>query len=581
MPVVDLACSEEASLVAVLSLAVLSSQCAPPPFRGRVLTFASQPAWVVFPAELSLLARLRLLVRARHNSSGSSHSAASGATPSSSSASASAVPPVAKDLEKCVRTMLSVCVEHGVSAAEVESLRLLVLSDMVFETSWTSPPPSVSSSSSTSSSPLPSAQSGPWVTQHEALTHAFAQAGYPALPELVYWNVATKALSAGETYRLPLGVGSSKPLVLELASDSSSILCGACLAFSSSSSSSSLPATKLFSRSKNGCVGTCCYTTRRTCDGSLRHSGDTMVNGCSKHRIEVDLHTLPKSVDFLFFSLCACGPADLSEFERPYISLSDGATQGNLCRYQIAGAKGAPSALMACVARTSSLGSLGAGAAGGADGGGWAVVALGDNAKVKCCENYDAEMKGMCASRLRELAMGASVGGAGAAPKCALADERGGEAEEGDGGGGLGGFLNKVLGGLMPKAAAEDDAAATNDEDAKDGDELEEVFERNASKKAKAEEARDAGAGAASPPPAFPPALVLPVEASTRGVRLLSGFSAGMLRVLVEGDEVAHNDEEKPSAAARLRQTLRGERYRAVREAVAEVGEGVLAGYVV
>ena len=70
--------------------------------------------------------------------------------------------------------------------------------------------------------------------------------------------------------------------------------------------------------------------------------------------------------------------------------------------------------------------------------------------------------------------------------------------------------------------------------------------------------------------------LCLPVEAETPGVQLLSGFSAAMFRELLAPEAEAAT---VTTPAAKLRATLHGARYDSVREAVAEVGEGVLAGY--
>eukprot|EP00966_Prymnesium_polylepis_P185104 4290261-Prymnesium_polylepis.2 len=73
--------------------------------------------------------------------------------------------------------------------------------------------------------------------------------------------------------------------------------------------------------------------------------------------------------------------------------------------------------------------------------------------------------------------------------------------------------------------------------------------------------------------------LALPASAETPGITLLCGFSSAMLRSLVCADAAAAA-AAPTSAAEKLRATLRGARYRRVREAVAEVGEGKLAGYV-
>merc|ERR1712159_31037 len=130
---------------------------------------------------------------------------------------------------------------------------------------------------------------GPWVTHHEVLEEAFKAAGYETAPGVVYWNLESKLLTKGEMYQLP---GVQRKLSLELASDSSSILCGACLAYD---------------REGNH-VKTVHFSDRTGCNGAIKHSGDTIVDGKSKHRIEVDMEKLPESVMHLFLTLCSCGP---------------------------------------------------------------------------------------------------------------------------------------------------------------------------------------------------------------------------------------------------------------------------------
>lgn len=409
VPVLDLSCSD-ASLAAAVALAVLASELTHPAFAGRVLTFGAAPAWVVLDGCDSLASKVTTLLAHRASSA-------------------------VKDLESCVRMMLHVCSSAGVPANEVGELRLLIVSDMAFETSWAS------------------GAAGPWVTQHEALVKAFGDAGYDSLPSLVYWNVASKSLTKGEAYPLPRLGGGGK-LVLELASDSSSILCGACLCYTAAGNH----------------LKTVHYCDRSGLDGAVTHSGDAQLRGRSVHTITVQLEKLPETCDRLFFSLCACGPANLSAFQSPYVSLSDGAGSGNFCRYTIADAGTAPSALMAALVRHRPSGA-------------WSVVALGTHAVDKCCMNY-AEMNGLCAKAAAELAL------------------------------------------------------------AGDGEQLS-----------------------------------LPVAADTRGVELLAGFSAGMLRELIAPEQPVAAGAPPATPSEKLRAALRATRYDAVRAAVAEVGEGLLAGY--
>jgi stress response protein SCP2 len=331
VPIADMS-TDVGLLPAVVAHAILAAECAPPAFRNRILTFSAQPKWLNLEnndplfEDCQLLQKVRTVLNER----------------------AMMMMDSVKDLEGAIKMILEVCQAAQVPADEVASLRLLVLSDMSFETAWKS-----------------GEGRGPWSTQHEALCQRFEEAGYPQIPEVVYWSVASKALAKGEKFKLP-GLGDK--LELELSSDSASILCGACLAYDA----------------KGNYIANCCYSIRTACGGALKHSGDTLINNKSKHRIEVDFRTLPPTVDQLFFSLCACGPSDLSHFQSPYINLTDGITKGNLCRYEIADAGKSPSALMAAVVKV--------------PGGGWAITALGDDAKTKCCGNYN-EMMTMCKNR--------------------------------------------------------------------------------------------------------------------------------------------------------------------------------------
>lgn len=160
-------------------------------------------------------------------------------------------------------------------------------------------------------------------------------------------------LQKGESYRVGTSVRSMR---LELGSDSSSILCGACLIYED------LICTKVVH-----------YGMRAAYSNSVRHSGDQQVNGVSKHVIEVDLDSLPVSVTRLFFTLCACGCADLSGFKNPAINLHDQDAQP-MCTYAIEKAGRAPTVVMAAISRT--------------PGAGWQVTAIGFHSEVRCCGNY-------------------------------------------------------------------------------------------------------------------------------------------------------------------------------------------------
>jgi len=183
-------------------------------------------------------------------------------------------------------------------------------------------------------------------------------------------------LAQGESYGLP-GV---QNVQLTLGSDSASILCGAGLVYSGSN-----------------CEQVICYTQRNFHDAII-HSGDQRKNGKSEHVIQLKLFTLPPQVDQLYFTLCSCGPADLSGFQSPHILLAEESSPDqNLCQYSLDGAAqaGAPSALMARISRV-----------GGAKK--WIITALGLNSGIKCCGNY-SEIKRQIAELHNEQT--------GAAPK--------------------------------------------------------------------------------------------------------------------------------------------------------------------
>jgi len=159
-------------------------------------------------------------------------------------------------------------------------------------------------------------------------------------------------LKKGETYK----VGSSIQKVhLELGSDSAMILCGACLLYEDLTCSQIVSFDRPYGYK-----------------GAVIHSGDTQQQGKSMHVIDIDLAKLPSSVTRIFFTLCACGGADLSAFKRPCISMQgeDGAP---LCVYNLEQAGRAPTVVMAVIARNQ---------------GSWQVTAIGKHSSVRCCGNY-------------------------------------------------------------------------------------------------------------------------------------------------------------------------------------------------
>jgi stress response protein SCP2 len=125
-------------------------------------------------------------------------------------------------------------------------------------------------------------------------------------------------------------------ITLKLDSDSAHILCGACLLYTA----------------EDECQQVVCYSDRRSTDNSVQHSGDTQVNGKSVHTISVLLSKVPVGVTQLYFTLCSCGPSDLSEFTNPSIMLyQNSAPDANLLEYSINQAEKSASCVMARIMR--------------------------------------------------------------------------------------------------------------------------------------------------------------------------------------------------------------------------------------
>jgi len=161
--------------------------------------------------------------------------------------------------------------------------------------------------------------------------------------------------------------GSVKQVRLELGSDSSTILCGACLAYEDLT-----------------CARVVSYDSCEGYRGAVRHSGDMQVEGKSKHIIDIDLARLPTSVTRLFLTLCSCGCDDLSGFKKPSIKMQD-AAGAPLCTYNLERAGRAPTVVMAGILR---------------EGGVWKVTAVGQQSAVRCCGNYGQVKKDIASLRL-------------------------------------------------------------------------------------------------------------------------------------------------------------------------------------
>jgi stress response protein SCP2 len=125
-------------------------------------------------------------------------------------------------------------------------------------------------------------------------------------------------------------------VTLKLDSDSASILCGACLLYNAD----------------DRCEKVVCYSDRFSAEGSVRHSGDTQVDGKSVHTISIVLSKVPDDISQLYFTLCSCGPADLSGFANPSIMLyQNSQPDANLLEYSINQAEKSASCVMARMLR--------------------------------------------------------------------------------------------------------------------------------------------------------------------------------------------------------------------------------------
>jgi stress response protein SCP2 len=125
-------------------------------------------------------------------------------------------------------------------------------------------------------------------------------------------------------------------ITLKLDSDSSHILCGACMLYDS----------------HGVCQKVVHYSDRSFAGGVVSHSGDTRVDGKSVHTISLSQSRIPAEVSRLYFTLCSCGPQDLSGFRNPSIMLYDHSEpDANLLEYAIEQAAQSPSCVMARLIR--------------------------------------------------------------------------------------------------------------------------------------------------------------------------------------------------------------------------------------
>lgn len=125
-------------------------------------------------------------------------------------------------------------------------------------------------------------------------------------------------------------------IMLKLDSDSSHILCGACLLYNG----------------QGECEKIVHYSDRYFAGGAVSHSGDTQVDGKSVHAISIVQSKIPDEVKQMYFTLCSCGPEDLSGFKDPSIMLFDtNQPDANLLEYSINQAAKSLSCVMARMLR--------------------------------------------------------------------------------------------------------------------------------------------------------------------------------------------------------------------------------------
>eukprot|EP01083_Nonionella_stella_P226394 804050_1 len=144
-------------------------------------------------------------------------------------------------------------------------------------------------------------------TNYKTLQEKIARALKVPVTDLVFTNDDTSS--------------SIERFTLQLDSDSSHILCGACLVYDQTDT----------------CMHSVNYGNRRL-NNNILHSGDTQVNGKSVHTIQLNLSELIKNekIKQMFFTLCACGPSNLSDFKEPTILLYEESSPDiNLIRYEI------------------------------------------------------------------------------------------------------------------------------------------------------------------------------------------------------------------------------------------------------
>lgn len=159
-----------------------------------------------------------------------------------------------------------------------------------------------------------------------------------ACSRVVQENIASNMQLGGDAVQFdaPSKMDEVDAVTLKLDSDSSHILCGACLLYDF----------------HGNCEKVVHYSDRFYEGSVVRHSGDTQVDGKSVHTIGIVQSQIPLHVTRMYFTLCSCGPQNLSGFRNPSIMLYDHSEpDANLLEYSIGQAGQSPSCVVAQLSR--------------------------------------------------------------------------------------------------------------------------------------------------------------------------------------------------------------------------------------
>ena len=151
-------------LEACIGLGLLLANLMPEPWRGRIMTFTSEPAWHHVPVDGSLWDQVQSLKSAPWQMS--------------------------TDFAKAMRLILSTAVKTRCPLEHMPFI-LITLTDMQFDTAETASSPYNSSGYGLYGFTPPARSTGgakKWSTVHDTIGAEFASAGYN-LPFMVYWNL--------------------------------------------------------------------------------------------------------------------------------------------------------------------------------------------------------------------------------------------------------------------------------------------------------------------------------------------------------------------------------------------------------